>query len=45
VGSDKNILAVIAMGSSVRPDVLSLDLDLVVILPKIGVNSHELSTT
>jgi hypothetical protein len=29
--SDPNILAVIAMGSSVRPDVTSLDLDLVVI--------------
>ena len=34
VESNANILAVIAMGSAVRPDVTSLDLDLVVICKK-----------
>lgn len=34
VESDANILVVIAMGSSVRPNVTSLDLDLVVVCQK-----------
>lgn len=40
VESDANILAVIAIGSSVRPNVTSLDLDLVVICQNLASFSH-----